>query len=233
MRILAVGAHPDDMEISCSGTLAKYSQRGDEVFIAIVTNGEVGSNEIPKNELIKTRRQEAEAAAGIIRAELIWIGYPDHSLFNSEETRRRMIDVFREVEPDVVFTHSPYDYDTDHITTSRLCVDARTMASIKYIETKHKPSKYIPHLYYVDTAGGIGFEPEEFVNISDTISIKKQMLSKHQSQLRFMKQLWNVDLIERLEIIGRYRGLQAGIKYAEAFVNCKIHPRVTHKSRLP
>jgi len=233
MKVLAVGAHPDDIESSCGGTLAKYSQRGDMVYIAVVTNGEVGSNEIPQDELIEIRHREAKNAAEVIGAHLIWMGYPDQFLFNTEESRKKMIDVFRQVAPDVVLTLSPNDYHTDHITTSKLCFDARTMASIKYIQSRNKPIKHIPHLYYVDTACGIGFEPEEFVDISDTISIKKEMLSKHESQIKFIKELWGIDLIERVEIIGRYRGLQAGVQYAEAFANCKIHPRVTHKSMLP
>ena len=71
MKILAVGAHPDDIEIRCAGTLAKYYRRGDKITMVVVTDGRVGSNTIPQDKLVKVRRKEAEASAKHIKAELI------------------------------------------------------------------------------------------------------------------------------------------------------------------
>ncbi len=76
-RILAVGAHPDDIELQCAGTLAKFAARGDQVFMAISTNGELGSAKLSKAEIARVREREARASAGVIGAELIWLGYPD------------------------------------------------------------------------------------------------------------------------------------------------------------
>src|SRR5947208_2378404 len=105
MRILAVGAHPDDIKFQCSGTLAKYAQRGDKVFIAISTNGEAGSVDAPKEVTARTREQEARSSAAIIGAEFIWMGYHDEFLFENEEVRLRYIELVRQTRPDVVITH--------------------------------------------------------------------------------------------------------------------------------
>src|SRR5262245_51661138 len=107
MRVLAVGAHPDDIEFLCAGTLAKYAQRGDKVTMAISTNGEVGSSTLSNDEIAKVREQEARASAAIIGAELVWLGYRDEFLYDNEETRLRYIDLVRECRPDVIITHDP------------------------------------------------------------------------------------------------------------------------------
>lgn len=233
MKILAVGAHPDDIEIRCAGTLAKYYRRGDKITMVVVTDGRVGSNTIPQDKLVKVRRKEAEASAKHINAELIMMGYPDQFLFNTEETRKAMIDVIRKVSPDVILAPSLSDYHSDHVIAGQLCIDARTMAVIKLIKTDFEPCEKTPHLYFVDTAAGLGFTPEEFVDISDTIDVKKQMLLEHRSQVNFMYELRGAEFESMVEVTARYRGLQAGVRYAEGFQICKLQPRVTIKNLLP
>ncbi|MCZ7545518.1 MAG: PIG-L family deacetylase [Anaerolineae bacterium] len=79
--VLAVGAHPDDIEILCAGTLARYAQAGVRVVIGVATDGSAGHMAIPPDELAGIRRAEAERAAAVIGAELIWMGYTDELLF--------------------------------------------------------------------------------------------------------------------------------------------------------
>ena len=86
MRVLAVGAHPDDLELLCGGTLAKYAQLGHHVTMAVATNGEVGSMTLTKEEIAAVRKAEAAAAAAVIGADFVWMGYPDEFLF----PRRRL-----------------------------------------------------------------------------------------------------------------------------------------------
>src|SRR5262245_1703278 len=105
MKVLAVGAHPDDIEFLCAGTLAKYKRLGHEVAMAIATNGEVGSSTLPKAEIAAIRKKEAAASAAVIGAEFHWLGYPDEFLFNSEESRLRFIDLVRAVRPDIIICH--------------------------------------------------------------------------------------------------------------------------------
>jgi LmbE family N-acetylglucosaminyl deacetylase len=75
MKLLAVGAHPDDIEFLCAGTLAKYKRLGHEVAVAIATNGEVGSSTSPKAEIATIRRTEAEVSAAVLGGEFHWLGY--------------------------------------------------------------------------------------------------------------------------------------------------------------
>jgi LmbE family N-acetylglucosaminyl deacetylase len=76
-RILAFGAHPDDIECSCAGTLARCRDNGHCVGIAVVTNGDVGSPTLRKAEIAAVREREARASAAVIGAEFFWLGYPD------------------------------------------------------------------------------------------------------------------------------------------------------------
>jgi len=218
MRILAVGAHPDDLDILCAGTLAKYAQRGDQVFMAISTNGECGSSTLPKEEIARIREQEARSAAAIIGAELIWLGYPDEFLYENEATRLRYIDLVRETRPDVIITHDlQHDYHPDHLTTGQLLWNTRVMPAATNIKTKHPRWEKIPDLYFMDTIGGINFPPQEYVDISSTMEIKRKMLAEHRSQIDFMKKQYGMTLVEFMEICSAFRGLQASVRYAECF----------------
>ena len=101
MNILFVGAHPDDIETFCGGTAALYAEQGHKVFFCVATNGNVGSSTLLKDKIAAVRHQEAKNAAGIIRAELIWLGFDDEFLIDSLETRHAFIEAFRLARPDV------------------------------------------------------------------------------------------------------------------------------------
>lgn len=230
MRILAVGAHPDDLEILCAGTLAKYTDRGDQVFMAISTNGEVGSPTLPKEEIAQIREKEARASAGVIGAELHWLGYPDEFLYDNEEVRLRYIDLVRETRPDIVITHDPlHDYHPDHLTTGRILWNIRVMTTVPNIKTKHQPCSKIPALYFMDTIAGINFSPEEYVDITPTIEKKKKMLASHESQAAWLKDQYDMSYIEFMEICSGFRGIQSGVRYAECFRRSVTFPAVTEK----
>ncbi|MBT5487260.1 MAG: PIG-L family deacetylase, partial [Deltaproteobacteria bacterium] len=86
MKILAIGAHPDDVEFLCAGTLALYAAQGHEIFIAIATNGNVGSPTLEKNEISAIRKKESLEACKLINAKLIWMNFDDEWLFDNKET---------------------------------------------------------------------------------------------------------------------------------------------------
>jgi LmbE family N-acetylglucosaminyl deacetylase len=218
MRILAVGAHPDDLEILCAGTLAKYAERGDHVTMAISTNGEVGSPTLSKKEIARIREAEATASAAIIGAELIWLGYPDEFLYENEQTRLRYIDLVREARPDLVITHDPAcDYHPDHTTTGQLLWNIRVMTTVPNIKTPHPPCAKIPALYFMDTIAGINFKPEEYVDITGTIDKKRKMLTAHASQGAWLKDQYGMSYVEFMEMCSAFRGLQSGVRFAECF----------------
>jgi len=218
MRILAVGAHPDDVELQCAGTLAKCIQRGDQVTIAVSTDGSAGTNTVTSEEIARIRESEARASAKILGADFVWLGYRDEFLYESEDVRLRYIDLVRETRPDVVITHDPQmDYHPDHATTGQLLWNIRVMAAARTIKTQHPTFDNIPELYYMDTLAGIQFQPDDFVDISATMDIKRKMLSQHASQLEFMQARYGMTMVEFMEICSSFRGLQSGVRFAECF----------------
>ncbi|MEZ4613871.1 MAG: PIG-L deacetylase family protein, partial [Caldilineaceae bacterium] len=96
LRVLAVGAHPDDVEINCGGTLARYALAGHHVMMGYATNGDKGHLEIPPAELAVIRERESRAAAAVIGAEVFWLNFPDGDLFYDRETRLVFIDMLRQ-----------------------------------------------------------------------------------------------------------------------------------------
>lgn len=225
MTILAVGAHPDDIELQSAGTLAKYARRGDKVFLAISTNGEAGTSKVNPEETARTREQEARRSAAIVGAELIWMAYPDEFLYENQDVRLRYIELVRQTRPDVIITHDPQDdYHPDHLTTGQLLWNTRVMAAAVTIKTASPAWQKIPDLYFMDTLGGINFRPQHYVDITSTIEVKRQMISQHVSQIEFMKQRYGMTMVEFMEICSSFRGLQASVRYAECFRRSMTYP---------
>lgn len=233
MRVLAVGAHPDDLEILCAGTLAKYAARDDQVTMAIATNGEVGSNTLPKEEIAAVRKKEAEASAKILGAEFIWMGYPDEFLFSNEQTRLDFLNMVRRARPDIILTHGPTDYHPDHRTTGQILWDIRVMTTVPNIKTDAPICSKIPEIFYCDNVAGIDFVPEHYVDISETFELKQKMLACHKSQSIFLEEQYDISYLQFIEYIGRYRGLQCGVKYAECFRTSPTWPKQLQASLLP
>lgn len=233
MRILAVGAHPDDIEILCGGTLARYAAEGHHVEIAIATDGTAGHRDIPPEALAPLRREEAEAAASIIGAEVHWMGYPDEFLFDDAPTRLAFTDTIRRADPDVILTHAANDYHPDHRATSALVFNASFIATLPNIATEHAPCGAVPGLFYMDTLAGRDFEPAAFVDIRSTFDVKQRMLACHESQVEWLRHHDDIDILEFTETVARARGLQAGVPYAEAFRPETSWPRTRPQRRLP
>lgn len=219
MRILAVGAHPDDIEILCAGTLLRYADAGHEVVMAVATNGEQGHFEIMPEELAAIRKSEAEASAAIAGARLIWMGYPDQFLFHDKPTRMRFIEMIRQANPDVIITHNPNDYSQDHRMVSELVFSTSFQAVVPHIFTDSPYIAAPPPVYYMDNITGTDFLPEELVDISSTIDRKAAMLECHQSQLVWLKEHDNLDVVDMMMTMGKFRGLscQGKVAYAEGF----------------
>ncbi len=137
-NILAVAAHPDDIEILCAGTLARYASQGHQVWMAIFTCGNMGDARIPPDELARIRESEAQVAAAIIGAKLLWPAVDDEHVFPNPEQRRVMIDLLREADPDVILTHAPNDYHPDHRAVSQLVFDSYFQKGLPHIPHQTK-----------------------------------------------------------------------------------------------
>ncbi|MBQ2889160.1 MAG: PIG-L family deacetylase, partial [Clostridia bacterium] len=116
MNVLAVGCHPDDIEISCCGTLAKCVKRGDKVTVCHVANGNMGHEIIPPDELREIRAKEAKAAGSLAGIEVVSLDIGDLLPNGCDITQRdKMMELIRDVQPDFIITHSPTDYMPDHL----------------------------------------------------------------------------------------------------------------------
>jgi len=233
MNVLAVGAHPDDLEILAGGTLSKCVKRGDKVFNIIMTDGCYGHIKIKPKELKQIRKKEAENAASTIGANLIWMGYEDEYLIETNEIRTATLNTIRKAQPDIIITHHPEDYHPDHRAVSNIVFAASFLCTIPNIKTEFKPCTKMPAVFYMDTVTGLNFQPEIYVDITDTLNIKIEALKKHQSQIKWLKDHDNIDIIEMITSIARYRGIQSSVQYAEGFIQLKTWPRVTTKRLLP
>ena len=216
MRVLAIGAHPDDVENFCGGTLIKLARAGHDVTIAIATRGDVGSPTGTHEEIADIRHAEALRACETIGASLIWMGYDDEFLFNDRPTRESFIDAIRQARPDVMFILSEDDYHPDHRTAGTIGRDARIPASVRLVGTS-LPRTAIPTTFIMDTYLGVNFEPQGYVDISDVIKTRQQMLACHESQTAWMKTVFDANMDDQATKVARVRGFQAGCEYAEGF----------------
>jgi len=231
-NVMAIGCHPDDLEIGCSGTLARYHDAGVHVTMVLVANGNRGHAIIPPDELRTIRSAEARRAADIIGAELLALDISDLEVDSGrQETVVRLVEIIRDCRPDLIITHSPDDYMKDHTEVSRLVFDASFSVSVPHFATG--PAAPIAPLFYMDTLAGVGFLPEEYVDISATIERKIKALEEHESQLRWMRDHDGIDFAEFVRTCSRFRGLQCGCAYAEGFRTCRAWPRLTPARLLP
>ena len=134
----------------------------------------------------------------------------------------------------LLITHSPNDtYHSDHGRVSKLVLDASFHASVPKVKTDYEHHDLVPPIYYMETIASVDFQPSIYVDISDTFMTKLQMVSKHQSQLTWLKEHDNLYILDVVETIAKFRGWQCGVKYAEGFVPCLRWPRITTERLLP
>lgn len=235
MNILAIGAHPDDIELQCAGTLALYAAAGHKVFMAIATNGNVGSPTLSREEIAAVRHKEQQASCALIGAELIWMDFDDEWLMNDRPTRTRFIDAIRQAEPDVMFVHGPTDYHPDHRIAGQVAEDARIPASVRLVETALPAISKIPHVFYMDNPAGVDFQPDVHVDISQVFETKRQMLLCHESQDSWMRAVYgeHTSIADMMTVNAQARGLAAGAAYAEGFREVRTYPRTGSYAMLP
>lgn len=235
MNILAVGAHPDDLEILCAGTLALYAQQGHRIFMAVFTCGDMGDLTIPPEKLGLIRKMESEASAALIGAQLLWPGIMDEHIFPNESQRRVMIDLMRESDPDIIFTHSPSDYHPDHRYLSQLVFDSYFQKGLPHIPGQTRPACRFAgaQIYYMDTLAGIGFLPGEYVDITGVMETKRRMLRCHQTQFSAISELAHRDLEQLIHTQSSFRGLAGGCAFAEGFTRLETWQRGISRRVLP
>ncbi|GAA3400874.1 PIG-L deacetylase family protein [Paenibacillus hodogayensis] len=236
MNVLAIACHPDDLEIGCGGTLAKYAKLGHQVTMVHVANGNKGHKVIRPDELRLIRAQEAQNSGALIGAKVISLDVPDLNVKSDEdELIRKLVDVIRQTQPDVIITHPPEDYMKDHMEVSKAVFDASFAATVPHYESGVPAPDTIKAapIYYMDTLAGVGFLPTEYVDITETIETKIAMNAAHESQIKWLYEHDGIDFLDFVRTVSKFRGLQCGAAYAEGFVQCKAWPRLTTVRLLP
>ena len=233
-HVLAVGAHPDDVEILCGGTLARFASDGARVSIVTTMNGDKGAFDIPAEELAETRRKECIAAAAVIGAEWVGIGTPDGTLVWDKDLHVRMIQAIQRINPDIIITHAPNDYMSDHTETAKAVMNASFYTVCPQFSAEGEmPCEEVVPVYFMDTLCGVNFVPQEYVDITDTLETKLEMYSKHESQHKYLSERESVDFFDIIKTTAHYRGLQCGRQYAEAFRRYEVWPRIPCERHLP
>jgi LmbE family N-acetylglucosaminyl deacetylase len=203
LHVVCVGAHPDDPESGCGGTLALYANAGHRVSIVYLTRGEAGITGKSHEEAARIRTAESEAACKILGAQPYFFGQVDGSTHFDGGEIARMQQLLATLKPDILFTHWSVDSHPDHQVAALLCYQSWL-----------RSSRSVP-VYFFEVNGGfqtMQFQPTTYVDITAIAAQKKNALYQHKSQ--------DPDDIyfNHHFIMQQFRGRELGVKEAEAFV---------------
>lgn len=195
--VLAVGAHPDDIELGCAGTLAAHRAAGDSVTMLVLTGGQNGPG------ANADRRAEAEAAARALDCLLVWGRMVDCAMNADSATIAAIENVISGIEADVVYVHAPDDSHQDHRAAAAATLSA---------------ARHSSRILHYRSPSSTRFEPTVYVDISAHLDRKIAALSCHQSQITGSAM---VDT-EVVAATARHFGAQARVRYAEAFMPARF-----------
>lgn len=260
LRVLVIGAHPDDCDITAGGTAARYVQLGHEVVFVSVTNGDAGHQEMAGAALARRRYAEAQAAARVIGIEYRILDIHDGQLLPTLEARHMIISLIREVRPSLIMSPRPNDYHPDHRYTSQLIQDAAYMVTVPNVAAFSPHLSVNPVIVYVSDhfQKPYPFTPDVIVPIDDVIEKKLDMLHAHTSQFyewlpyngrqldqvpagegerrEWLRKRWEPYMLRNATL---YRGLlerqygaerAAQVRYAEAFEGCEYGSALTQEN---
>jgi N-acetylglucosamine malate deacetylase 1 len=184
LRLLIIGAHPDDADYAAGGIASYYCAAGHKVRMVSLTNGDAGHHFISGPALAKRRWQEAQNAAAVIGATYEIFDNHDGELMPTLENRQRVVALIRNFKPDLVLTHRPNDYHPDHRYTSQLVQDAAYMVTVPFCVpsapflTKDPVIAYLPDFFQKPTV----FEPTVAIDVGPVVDKIVSMLHSHTSQ---------------------------------------------------
>jgi LmbE family N-acetylglucosaminyl deacetylase len=224
---LAIGAHPDDIEFGCGGTLAKWADQGCKIAHLVLTDGSKGSwrQDMDRNELIKVRQLEAVAAAAEItdKTDVTFLGYVDGELPHSIEVASKIAEHIRKIRPDVVLGHDPwkmYRLHPDHRNAGLNLTDAVVIAR----DPLFLPNSAYPYFRPTHLLLWEAEIEDHFEEIEETVSKKAKALLAHRSQLETSMGIHNPDdpverdeLTRRIADMSTQTGAPKGLRGAEAF----------------
>ena len=201
MNILAIGPHPDDIEIGCAGTLIKYAQQGHNVFLLLVTKGGKGGN-------AELRHKEQLKAAEIIGAkEIFWGGFKDTELLGKgNEIIHKVEQHIDSIRPDFIFVNFYDDTHQDHRTVNRSVLSA---------------ARHIKNVMFYEVPTSNNFTPNVFVDIDAVFDKKLDALKAHVSQIT-KTNIEGLSIIDIARASAHFRGVQGRVALAEGFVSERL-----------
>ena len=177
-------------------------------------------------DLLGQRDLSLNEAAAIIGAEYTALKLEDNTVNPYDPGQQRLfVDMVRRTQPDVILCPHPRDYHTDHRNVPELVLYTAPLIGLAEWPTEHPAWLGNPAVYFFANPGGSYFDPTHYVDISSVFETKVAMLKAHASQLDFLKRYFNMEALETLEIEGRFWGMQAGVRYAEPFIQYKGYGR--------
>ncbi|MBI2314605.1 PIG-L family deacetylase [Candidatus Daviesbacteria bacterium] len=231
--ILAVGAHPDDIDIGYSGSIAKWTEQGAEVYYLVLTDGSKGSEDphISNKELTQIRQAEQQAAADILGVKKVYfLNFVDGELENTPALRKHIIKIIRQIKPNTVICSDPtFYYDThrhfinhpDHRIAGEATVDcvypfARNARTFPELLAEGLQSHVVEELLLVNFT-----KATYFIDISKTIEKKVTAISAHKSQFNDIKKF--TEMIKQMSSLMGKKAKPKKLKYAEGFIRILLH----------
>ena len=200
MNILAIGAHPDDLEFGCAGALVKYSQKNHKVYLMILTGGELGGEK-------SVRKKEQIVASKIIgAAKIFWGEYEDTKLPLNRDLILSIEKCIREIKPNFIFVNYYQDTHQDHRNLTLATLSA---------------TRYIRNVLFYEVPTTQNFTPNVFIDIKNVIKTKKKALKAHQSQV-LKTNIQDLSITEVMISTANYRGVQGRVAYAEGFMSERL-----------
>ncbi|ANW95941.1 bacillithiol biosynthesis deacetylase BshB1 [Wenyingzhuangia fucanilytica] len=221
LDILAIGAHPDDVELGCGATVAKEVAEGKLVGILDLTKGELGTRGTPK-----IRAMEAEASAGILGVMVREnLGLPDGFLENTKDYQLKIVEIIRKYQPDIVLCNAIDDRHPDHAKASKLTSDACFLSGLRAIKTDigyGEQEAWRPRtvLHYIQWKN---IEPDVVVDVTDFIDVKENAIKAFKSQFYDPNSnepespITSKNFIDSVIYRARDLGRLSGVEFAEGF----------------
>lgn len=200
MRILALGAHPDDIEVGCGGTLIKYAENGHRIFLMVMTEGGQGG-------LPEVRKREQDQAAKVLRAEQVfWGGYKDTEVPLGRDLIQTVEQIVRKIEPHFIFVHYHDDTHQDHRHLAMSTITA---------------TRYTKNVLFYEGPTTQNFAPTVFVDIEQALERKIQSLEAHASQ-DGKTNIEGITIVDLVRSSAHFRGIQGRVKNAEGFLPLRL-----------